>query len=90
MPVLWLRHRAAHATPHHAAAVLHHCLMRSSHPALSKIGHLCGMILKRFDRARVGRGLDNDDSFLGRFILGVDLVVCTENLNPDIVMMKSA
>ena len=35
-----------HATPHHTAAVLHHGLVRCDHPALGKIGHLCGMILE--------------------------------------------
>ena len=65
--VLLFKHGAAHAhtTPHHAAAVLHHGLVRRNHPALGKIGNLCGVILESPDDARVGRGLNDDNSLLG-------------------------
>ena len=57
-----------HATPHHTIAVLHHGLVRCDHPALGKIGHFCGMILKSLDDSRVGQDLDDDNSLLGRLI----------------------
>ena len=56
-------HRACAATPHHAAAVLHHGLVRRNHPAFGKIGHLRGVILKGLDGCRVGRGLDDEIPF---------------------------
>ena len=72
-------HAHVHATSHHAAAVLHHGLVCRNHPALGKIGHLCGVILESLDGSRVGRGLDDDDPLLGRFIGGLDLVFVSED-----------
>ena len=79
MLVLWSSHGAAHTTPHHAAAVLHHSLVCGNHSALGKICHFCGVILKRFDGGRVGRGLDDDDSLLGHLIGFLDLVLVPED-----------
>jgi hypothetical protein len=58
-------HSAAHTMSRHAATVLHHGFMRRNHPALSKIGHFRGVLLKGFDGCRISRSLDDDDSFLG-------------------------
>ena len=60
-------------------AVLHHGLVSRNHPALGKIGHLRGVILKRLDGTRVGRGLDDDDSLFGHLIRALDLVLVSED-----------
>jgi hypothetical protein len=65
---------AAGAASHHAA-ILHHGFMRRYHPTPRQIAHLGRVLLESLDSRCVGRGLNDNDSPLGRLIGALDLVL---------------